>query len=570
MYLLFLTMKTVNGAIALGILVYSIILAIICPILRKKEKRILMLVLCVLPMMVALAHLRVYDFIKIDVFAWLYAESLLPLINLLPGRSGKAVAVKSAAASVSGLAVCFYFLVCMIGSPMIHNYTRYTYTESFKKMLDTLEKEYVLSSWKQIDYDALLEEYLPRVEEAEKNNDEGEYAAIISEVTYRFYDAHVGVGLDYETDVAYDVLHAQEGNDYGMSMIRLDDGSVIAICVEPDSEAERQGIHEGTVVLSWDGAEIAEAVENTECIYYGMQFPVKDNEDVFRPIFLAKKGGESVEVTFLDDEGEERSASLQRLFLGNYRFMGPYMKLLDQFDQEYRNYYACMLDDKCGYLQIRSAHYKELSDYMSAVRKGYYPELTEFYAELIGDLQEQGMEYLVIDLRNNGGGYDSCGGALASLFTEEKTHMVSFGYEDEEGYHIKESQYIFPDGRFKDIPVVVLVNAACMSAGDGTAKFLGDCPNVTLMGFTSSSGVNQNNGGYIYLTESIMVYYPCFLSLSADGEPLIDTDYTRENRIPLDVTIPMTKETALRLFSLESDEDVELGYAMEYLQNAHG
>lgn len=29
-----------------------------------------------------------------------------------------------------------------------------------------------------------------------------------------------------------------------------------------------------------------------------------------------------------------------------------------------------------------------------------------------------------------------------------------------------------------------------------TDKFLGDCPNVTLMGITASSGVNQNNGGY--------------------------------------------------------------------------
>ena len=40
------------------------------------------------------------------------------------------------------------------------------------------------------DYDALYEEYLPRVEEAERNNDEVEYAAVITEVTYKFYDSH--------------------------------------------------------------------------------------------------------------------------------------------------------------------------------------------------------------------------------------------------------------------------------------------------------------------------------------------------------------------------------------------
>ncbi len=39
--------------------------------------------------------------------------------------------------------------------------------------------------------------------------------------------------------------------------------------------------------------------------------------------------------------------------------------------------------------------------------------------------------------------------------------------------------------------------------------------------------------------------------------PLIDTDTTRENRIPLHVTIPLTKERAVA--------DVELDYAVEYL-----
>ena len=86
---------------------------------------------------------------------------------------------------------------------------------------------------------------------------------------------------------------------------------------------------------------------------------------------------------------------------------------------DYQNFYSCMLDDRCGYLQITSESY------------------------------------------------------------------VSFGYEDAKGYHIAESQYIFPDGRYADIPVVVLVNSNCMSAGDGMAKFLGDCPNVTLMGSLS-------------------------------------------------------------------------------------
>ena len=46
-----------------------------------------------------------------------------------------------------------------------------------------------------------------------------------------------------------------------------------------------------------------------------------------------------------------------------------------------------------------------------------------------------------------------------------------------------------------------------------------------------------------------------------------DTDYTRENRIALDINIPITKENALRLFSMDG-EDIELEYAVHYLEES--
>lgn len=100
------------------------------------------------------------------------------------------------------------------------------------------------------------------------------------------------------------------------------------------------------------------------------------------------------------------------------------------------------------------------------------------------------------------------------------------------------------------------------------------------MGVTASSGVNQNNGGYIYLTDNICVTYPVFLSLSEDGEPFIDTDHTRENKIPLDVVITITSENAKTIFSIDNydreamekgkivfERNVELEYAVRYLPN---
>lgn len=564
MYLFYLTLKTTNGLIAVGILLYTIILAILSSSLKCKEKFGLVRIMSVIPAIVAIIHFAIYGLICFDHFSFLYLEAFIPLIFLYSGKKPKLKVLESIATSVLTFAICTIFLVNAIGSPMVHNYTRMSYTESIRSMMDTLEKEYCLSSWKRIDYDALYQEYLPRVEEAERKNDEVEFAAIITEVTYHFYDSHTYTY--FTSDIDLRTREYMAGNDYGLSMIRVDDGSIIAVSVEPDCEANKLGIHDGTTITAWDNKNIEEALAETECCFPGFSFPVAENEEIYRPIFLAGKGGESVSITFISDEGIEQTISVKCIDNYDYRLTNTYVKL-SHLDMEWRNYFSCMLDDKCGYIQMISESYDAFEDNVAAARNGYYPNLTEYYADMISDLKSQGMEYLIIDIRNNGGGYDCVAGALASLFTDDKTHMVSFGYEDSNGYHIRENQYIYPDGRYQDLPVVVLVNFQCMSAGDGMAKFLGDCDNVTLMGITSSSGVNQNNGGYIYLTENIMVCYPVFLSLAENGTPLIDTDYTRENNIPIDVKIPITRENAKVIFG-EMNRDFELEYAKDYLRES--
>jgi hypothetical protein len=568
-------MKTPSGLFSLAVLLYSVILAILCPQLRKGGKKLLPALLCLLPLIAALIHFFIYGPQAFWKFFYLYVEVLLPLINLLPGKKKVPVALKSVLSSIMALVVCFLFLFDFLGTPVIHNYTRMSYTQSFKKMLDTMKKEYCLSSWKKIDYDGLLKEYLPRVEEAEKNNDESAYAAVITEVTYIFYDSHVFAVLGDETNE--EVMKRLTGNDYGLSLMKLDDGKVIATFVEGEKgllydephDITKLGIHDGTQIIAWDGKEINEAIAETECINTMIQFPVKSNEDMFRPAFLAGRGGETVDITFIDDSGSEKHATLNKIGDYSSRLSGAIMLLLQPRNYE-PNFSSRMLNDKCGYLLIRAEHFSTLTDNLAVIKDGSYPELTEFYASKIEELKAQGMKYLVIDIRNNVGGYDNVAGALASLFTSEKKHMFAFGFEDAQGYHKRDDQYIYPDGRYKDLPVVVLVNSQCVSAGDGMAKFLSDCDNVTLMGITASGGVNQNNGACIYLTNNISVYYPAFLTLSYEGVPLIDTDNTRQTRVPLDEKILMTKEFALRFFDPEKLRNPEAGdpqldYAVDYM-----
>ena len=199
-------MKTTNGLIAIAILLYILILAILSPVLKRKEKYGIVRVMSVLPAIAAVIHFAIYGIVCFGHFIFLYLEALIPLMFLYSGKKPKLRILRSVTSSILALGVCFVFLINAIASPMVHNYTRMSYTESFKNMLDTLEKEYCLSSWKKIDYDALYKEYLPQVEEAERNNNEIEYAAIITEVTHKFYDSHTYSYLSQNIDLTATAL----------------------------------------------------------------------------------------------------------------------------------------------------------------------------------------------------------------------------------------------------------------------------------------------------------------------------------------------------------------------------
>ena len=88
------------------------------------------------------------------------------------------------------------------------------------------------------------------------------------------------------------------------------------------------------------------------------------------------------------------------------------------------------------------------------------------------------------------------------------------------------------------------------------------------MGITASNGVTQAIGGKCYLSDGFSVHYPVHPVLDENNQPMIDTDESRENRIPLDQVIPVDREAALRIFDLNDDgnDDYELEYAMHYLQ----
>ena len=116
-----------------------------------------------------------------------------------------------------------------------------------------------------------------------------------------------------------------------------------------------------------------------------------------------------------------------------------------------------------------------------------YIEVTDFYEKTgdqfrsaISDLKAQGMQSLIIDLRNNPGGYvnvvvDMCNQILSEgtiVYTEDKNGTVLEKYEADD----KESL---------DIPMAVLVNGSSASASEIFAGCMKDHGVATLVGTTT-------------------------------------------------------------------------------------
>ena len=107
----------------------------------------------------------------------------------------------------------------------------------------------------------------------------------------------------------------------------------------------------------------------------------------------------------------------------------------------------------------------------------------------------------------------------------------------------------------------------CASSGDGLVYAFLQCPNVTVMGMTTSEGIFQAIGGVCVTPGSeFELRYPIVSAIDADGNPMIDTGTDRVTRVPLDVMIPVTAEACEIIFDGDDDTDYELNYALEYFE----
>lgn len=484
----------------------------------------------------------------------------LGAVLLLGGFVKEEAKIRKMVSGVSGLLALLSLVVCMGNK----GYRAPDYVGEFNKVFQEMKAHYVLAEQKELDWDSLYEKYLPQFKEADKNHDElANYLAWCA-FTSEFCDGHVAYSPK-DWAAIDEALSGVCGNDYGLSLMRLSNGTVVAVNVEPGSAIAKAGIHNGTVITEWDKKGMEEAVKETKEQGITLtSYACKENEDFYSALPVAGRGNDSVSISFLDENGKEQSVVANKVGAYKTRWEDS-LNVINQ-GREISNLEWEKIDETTALMRMR---------FMGFDAQENFDQMEEEIRNQLLSFKEQGVCNLIFDLRSNGGGSGSYVKHILKLIAPEGQQVYAYdGVFDSETmtykkdfakgtYELGKCETYQGENLWGHGKIVVLVNAGTASAGDHFTRLASEFPNVTIMGFTHSNCSAQ--GIHAVKLKSGMVSYSAVLLLNEDGTVFIDTDSSRKATVPLDVQIPFNEEAVKILF--DQGEDYVLQYAMNYLNN---
>ena len=266
-----------------------------------------------------------------------------------------------------------------------------------------------------------------------------------------------------ETSDFNDSLHGNVGSGIGVEM-GLRDGYVRVLRTLPDNPAREAGVLAGDIIYKVDGEEV---------------YDLSTDEISQR---LRGEAGTEVTMTVVRN-GEEKSFTMIRETINN---VSAYV----EYDGTTAIVTATRFDTDTG----------------STIR-GFAQEFSS-----------KGITKVILDLRNNGGGYVSAAQDLLSLWLDGETVLI------QKSVHFGNSVTKTSSGRaiLKDMETVVLINGSTASASEIVAGALQDYGKATLLGETTyGKGVvqtlyNLSNGTSLKVTTAAW-YTPLERTINGTG-----------------------------------------------------
>jgi C-terminal processing protease CtpA/Prc len=433
------------------------------------------------------------------------------------------------------------------GELTVNDYSAMGWLEAFEALHKKVSLEYPFTDLKSLDWDALYNEFAPKIEAAEANKDETAYFLALRDYAWSIPDGHVGLSFG---DIGDQLFTQETDGGYGLAIIGLDDGRVIASIVLGTGPAAGAGIERGAEIISWNGKPIQDALD--EVLPWSMPFSTDEAKRVqqFRYLLRTPVGTEA-EVTFQNPGAAAQTVNITAVaeresFSATSVFAGYDYNALPV---EYK-----ILPSGYGYIKINS-----LSDDINLIIR-----LWEWALER---MISNGVPAIIIDLRQNSGG-SPLGTLFASYFVQERLDVSrSYYYSEKSGEFetFGPPDYTEPDDElYYDGQLGVLVGPACASACEDVAYVLGLLPQTRVFGFYASSGMfGEVARGQYELPGGYSFQAPTGLDRDMEGNIVIEG-----TGVVPDVDVPLNEETVLAQYV--EGKDVVLDFAIETIRQPIG
>ena len=350
-----------------------------------------------------------------------------------------------------------------------------SYDDAFQDLYTVLAEQYPAFGLKGIDWKKVGEELLPR---AKRVRTDEQFGLLCMELVARLEDSHASLLKRKIEPPKPPTLQWQW--DPGFACLIDDQGQPVVYHVDKNGSAKRAGVTVGMRVLSINGKPAKVAMQ--ECMdrrskYWG--YSSKRYLQYHAARFFIRQAREDARVTLKMQypNGRIRTFRLSANLAGRYlpRLPVPIEGIRDSGSVSWK-----MLDSKIGYIYVRK------------IRK----DLIESLDRAVGELGNA--RGLIIDVRgNSGGGYDA-----------GRAHR-NFAFDDDQEPRRP---------RFTG-PIALLIDARCISAGEGWASWFVAKKRARVFG-TATAGASAKKRIYTLKNGLYKVRFPIRLYRGSLERPI--------------------------------------------------
>ncbi len=442
---------------------------------------------------------------------------------------------------------------------MWFNLSSLNWIDSFDSLHVIMEERYPFTEWKGINWDQKLSLTQPKIQEAQNEGDIVKLTGALFEYLLSIPDGHVTM-----FDLVQAFSQAKQSGSFGLNMIPITDGSIIANLVPEYGSAYSAGLRCGDEILSWNSIPILE-VPKMEVYnnFSGLSanYATEEGRLLSRYIMLCRDSvGANVNVTFKSHEtGSQQTISLTAV-ADTFNLLSQARRLTAPVQETNNKVIYKVLDGQIGYLFVQD---EDASDTLT-IEELRQTEIYLKVKEAITYFNGQNIEKLVFDLRYNNGGHDLLGSLISGFFIQTPMFYEYVTGNSDDNYAIIDSIITVPETPLFNGEVVVMVSPKNISTGEGIPMMLQRLDNAQVVSFWGSNGSFAITPNVVIMPDSMQfILFPYSRSLDHNQAIQLDSDSTLVGGIQPDIRIPLTVERVIEQW--QDGKDVELEYAISIL-----